>query len=97
PPLPNGAPVPVTPPIPPLPKSGARLTPMDQKLIKELESYLARTAKGLPTPDPLMFKPKDYQKLLKKQGLALTPLGQIVAGPKTSPKTSAKPSTGAGK
>ena len=44
-----------------------------------------------------MFKPKDYEKLLKKQGLALTPLGQIVAGPKTPPKTSAKPGTGAGK
>ena len=44
-----------------------------------------------------MFKPKVYETLLKKQGLALTPLGQIVAGPKTPPKTSAKPNTGAGK
>ena len=44
-----------------------------------------------------MFKPSDYAKLLKKQGLKLSPLGAIVAGPKTPPKASAKPGTGAGK
>ena len=47
----------------------------------QLQSYLARTKAGQPTPDPLLYTPKNYRILLKRAGLALTRAGRIVAKP----------------
>jgi len=46
----------------------------------ELASYLDRTRQGESTPSPLLFKPADYAKELKKVGLATDPNGKIFVG-----------------
>jgi ABC-type transporter Mla subunit MlaD len=72
--------------VPPLslPFPKAKSTPLsakDRRLVEELKSFIARSNAGLPTPDPLRFKPRVYRKLLAKQGLMLGPSGRIMAKP----------------
>jgi phospholipid/cholesterol/gamma-HCH transport system substrate-binding protein len=85
----TGLPVPI-PPLP-LPKSQpTKFKPQDLRLIESLKSYLAAQASGRNIPDPMLYKPKDYKKLLAKQGLTLAPSGKIVAKPGAKAKGGAR-------
>jgi hypothetical protein len=85
----GGTPVPV-PPLP-FPKSKSTpLSPKDQRLVEELKSFIARTNAGLKTPNPLLYKPKMYRKLLAKQGLMLSAKGRIIAKPGAKPDRSVR-------
>ena len=76
----TGTPVPI-PPLP-FPKAAAtKFKPQDTKLLEEIKSYLARQQAGVPVPDPLLYRPAAYQKLLKTQGLMVDTKGRIVAKP----------------
>ncbi|HKP91692.1 MAG TPA: MlaD family protein [Thermoleophilaceae bacterium] len=48
------------------------------QVIELMRSYLSRTARGIPTPDPMQYTYKDYVKLLKKFNLVLAPSGKLV-------------------
>jgi ABC-type transporter Mla subunit MlaD len=78
--LANGTPVTI-PPLP-FPKSATpKLSAKDLKLVEELKSYIARSNAGLPAPNPLVFKPRDFKKALAKEGLELGPTGKMLAKP----------------
>ena len=75
--------------------AGARLTPKEQtqqsKLIQEIQNYFEGLRSGKPVPDPLLYSPKDYDKMLAKLGLALDAGGKLLTKPINLATPSTKP------
>jgi hypothetical protein len=82
----------------PLPAGlGARTKEEEMRLINQVQDYLKFKMQGVDLPQPLLHRPKQYEKVLKQTGFHLDEDGHILKGAVAKKKRGGIRGVGAGK